>query len=127
TLNYDTNFRKAIVFNLLGPICLGVSALYCYQKEVTFNQIKNILIALGLPIICTIVYLFLYTPSNLEKVITGTSSNFATSGGFGPNQVATILGLGMFVFFTQILLNSHSKFLLVVNTVLFSICAYRGV
>jgi hypothetical protein len=31
-------------------------------------------------------------------VITGTQSNFET-GGFGPNQVATFLGLEMFVFF----------------------------
>jgi hypothetical protein len=35
-------------------------------------------------------------------VITGTESNFQTSGGFGPNQVATFLGLGMF-FFSRIL------------------------
>jgi hypothetical protein len=127
TLNYTTDFRKAIVFNLMGPICLGISALYCYQKEVTYTQLKNILISTGLPIICTLVYLFLYTPSNLEKVITGTSSNFQTSGGFGPNQVATLLGIGMFIFFVQILLNSRTKFLLIINTVLFALCAYRGV
>ena len=37
-------------------------------------------------------YLFLYTPS-IKSVLSGTGSNFATSGGFGPNQVSTILGL----------------------------------
>jgi hypothetical protein len=36
------------------------------------------------------IYLILYTPS-VRDVITGTSSNYETSGGFGPNQVATIL------------------------------------
>src|SRR5690554_4682764 len=104
TLSYDTNFRKAVVFNLLGPICLGISALYCYQRKVTYQQLLNVLTSFGLPIICIVVYLFLYTP-NLQGVITSTGSNFATSGGFGPNQVATILGLGMFVFFVQALLN----------------------
>src|SRR5690606_9914833 len=89
TLSYDTNFRKAVVFNLLGPICLGISALYCYQREVTYQQLLNVLTSFGLPIICLIIYLFLYTP-DLQEVVTSTGSNFATSGGFGPNQVATI-------------------------------------
>jgi len=126
TLSYDTNFRKAVVFNLLGPICLGISALYCYQKEVTYQQLLNLLTSFGLPIICLIIYLSLYTP-NLQEVITSTGSNFATSGGFGPNQVATILGLGMFVFFVQILLNSPSKLVLYTNIFLLLACSYRGI
>lgn len=126
TLSYDTNFRKAIVFNLLGPVCLGISALYCYQREVTYQQILNVLTSFGLPIICLVIYLFLYTP-DLQEVITSTGSNFATSGGFGPNQVATILGLGMFVFFVQILLNSPSKLILYTNIILLFVCSYRGI
>src|SRR5690606_412614 len=43
------------------------------------------------------------------------------------NQVATVLGLGMFAFFVQILLNSPSKILLIINTLLFAVCSYRGV
>jgi hypothetical protein len=42
--------------------------------------------------------LFDFIYPNVRDVI-GTQSNFETSGGFGPNQVATFLGLGMFVFF----------------------------
>lgn len=126
TLSYDTNFRKAVVFNLLGPISLGISALYCYQREVTYQQLLNVLTSFGLPIIGMIVYLFLYTP-DLQEVITSTGSNFATSGGFGPNQVATILGLGMFVFFAQILLNSPSKIILYTNVIILFICSYRGI
>lgn len=126
TLSYDTNFRKAVVFNLLGPICLGISALYCYQREVTYQQLLNVLTSFGLPIVGMIVYLFLYTP-DLQEVITSTGSNFATSGGFGPNQVATILGLGMFVFFAQILLNSPSKIILYTNVIILFVCSYRGI
>ncbi len=127
TLSYDTNFRKAVIFNLLGPICLGISALYCYQREVTYQQLLNVLTSFGLPIICMMVYLFLYTTPNLQEVVTSTGSNFATSGGFGPNQVATILGLGMFVFFVQILLNSPSKIILYTNILLLFVCSYRGI
>src|SRR5690554_1291576 len=126
TLSYDTNFRKAVVFNLLGPISLGISALYCYQREVTYQQLLNVFTSFGLPIVGMIFYLFLYTP-NIEDVIRNTGSNFATSGGFGPNQVATILGLGMFIFFAQILLNSPSKIILYTNVIILFICSYRGI
>src|SRR5690606_31137429 len=125
-LSYDTDFRKAVIFNLLGPVCLGVSALYCYQRNVTYHQLLNIITSFGFPIICMVVYLFLYTP-DLQETITGTGSNAETSGGFGPNQVATILGLGMFVFFVQTLLNSPSKIVFYTNVALLFVCSYRGI
>jgi len=99
-MGFDTNIRRAIAFNLSGPICLGVSAIFCYRRTVTFNQIKIIVIALLMPLVSTTVYLFLFTP-DLQEVVTGTESNFMTSGGFGPNQVATVLGLGIFVIATR--------------------------
>jgi O-antigen ligase len=95
-MGFETDIRKAIAFNLSGPVCLGVSAIFCYGRTVSFNQLKTILMAFLLPLVSITVYLFLYTP-DLQSVITGTESNFATSGGFGPNQVATVLGLGMFI------------------------------
>lgn len=121
---HDVNIRKSIAFNLSGPICLGISAIYCAQREVSIQRLINILLVIGMPIIATAVYLFLYTP-DLREVITGTGSNYDTSGGFGPNQVATILGLGMFVFFVQILFNSKNKLILLVNTLLFLFITYR--
>jgi hypothetical protein len=72
------------------------------------------------------VYLTLYTP-NIRDVITGTQSNFETSGGFGPNQVATFLGLGMFIFFSRIILESRSKFLLILNLIIALNISYRGI
>lgn len=95
-MGFETDIRKAIAFNLSGPICLGISAIFCYERTISFNQLKTILMAFLLPLISITIYLFFYTP-DLQSVITGTESNFATSGGFGPNQVATVLGLGMFI------------------------------
>ncbi len=126
--NQDINLeiRKAITFNISGPICLGLCALYCYQRQVTFPQLQNILVFFGLPIIATLVYLILYNPS-VKDVITGTQSNFATSGGFGPNQVSTILGLGMFVFFCQFVFMSKSKMMTALNGFLFVVTSYRAI
>ncbi|EAZ96228.1 hypothetical protein FBBAL38_02375 [Flavobacteria bacterium BAL38] len=125
-LSFDTNVRKAIAFNISGPVCLAFSAIYCYQRLVTSEDIKKILIFLGLPIVSMTIYLFLFNPS-VKDVVTGTQSNFETSGGFGPNQVSTILGLGMFVFFALFLMYSSTKRLMIINLVLAVLIAYRGI
>jgi hypothetical protein len=124
-LDFDTNIRTTIAFNISGPVCLAVASLYTYRRKITLEQVNNILLCMGLPIITCTVYLIFYTP-NLQDVITGTQSNFQTSGGFGPNQVATFLGLGMFVFFSRIILESRSKFLVVLNLIIVFNISYRG-
>ncbi|WP_445710025.1 O-antigen ligase family protein [Flavobacterium sp.] len=126
TLNFDANIRKAIAFNISGPVCLGFSALYCYRRAVSFNQMKAIFIAFGLPIISIVVYLFCYSP-NIKSVITSTESNHDTSGGFGPNQMSTILGFGIFVFFSLFYLFLKLKREKIIIIILMVIVAYRGV
>lgn len=124
-LNYAISLRKEISFNITGPVCLGVCALYSYDRKVTIEQINNILLCIGLPIISCITYLILFTP-DLKDILTGTESNGLTSGGFGPNQVSTILGLGMFIFVSRLMLLSETKFLFIANLFLTIIITYRG-
>lgn len=126
SISFETNIRKAIAFNISGPVCLGISSIYCYQRKITFDRLKGVITAFSLPLISLLVYLYLYTPS-VKDVVTGTQSNFETSGGFGPNQVSTILGLGIFVFFVQLLLNSKSKLLQLINTGFVLVLAFRGI
>ena len=126
TMDYNTDIRKAIAFNLSGPVCLGVASVYCFQRKITLQKLIDLIRFFSLPLISIAVYLFLYTPS-VREVVTGTQSNFETSGGFGPNQVSTILGFGIFVFFTQFLLNSKSSLIKVLNLVLTLIFAFRGI
>lgn len=125
TLNFDTEMRKTISFNISGPVCLGIASLYTYNRKITQKQMDDILLYAGMPIITSTVYLILYTPS-IRDVITGTGSNFETSGGFGPNQVATILGLGMFIFFARMMFNSRSKLLFLINLIIALNISYRG-
>lgn len=79
---------------------------------------------LMLPLVAMLVNLILFTPS-IRDVVTNTQSNFATSGGFGPNQVSTVLGLAMFVAFAQLVLASPTKKLQLVNGVLVALFAFR--
>ena len=125
-LNFDTNIKNAIAFNISGPVCLGVASLYTYRRKIPLNQMNSILLSMGLPIVTCMVYLTFYTP-NIRDVITSTQSNAETSGGFGPNQVATILGLGMFIFFSRMILESRTKFTLALNILIAVNMSYRGI
>jgi hypothetical protein len=125
TLNFGTEIRKTIIFNILGPVSLGIASLYTYNRKISISELNNILLMIGLPAISCAVYITLYIPE-LKSVITGNASNLATSGGFGPNQVATILGLGMFVFFSRLLFASSTRLLFVINLVLGLLMTYRG-
>lgn len=124
--NADVDIKKSLVFNLSGPVCLAISSIYMFKRRILFSDLQNILVAMGLPIISTTVYLFLFNPS-VRDVVTGTQSNFETSGGFGPNQVATALGLGMFIFFTQLVLFSKSRKGIILNGILLIFITYRGI
>ncbi|ELY2018679.1 O-antigen ligase family protein, partial [Flavobacterium psychrophilum] len=126
TLKLDTDIQKSIAFNISGPVCLGISALYCYQRKITLKELDNILFCMLCPIITTVTYMFLYTPS-VKKIITSTQSNFETSGGFGPNQVSTIVGLGVFIMFSRLVFHSKKKQIIVLNTTLLLIMAFRGI
>ncbi len=124
-LDYDSNVANAIGFNLSGPICLAISALYCYGRKMTFDRLQVILICIILPLVTMVSYLFLYTP-DLRESLTGTGSNYAASGGFGPNQVATILGMGMFILFSR-LLTVKNKFINAIDLVLLGMMSYRAI
>jgi hypothetical protein len=85
----------------------------------------NILLMLGLPIVSTATFVNLYAPS-IKEGLNGTGSNEMLSGGFGPNQVATIFGLGMFIFFIRLILFSKSKFIFAINLIIAFYISYRG-
>ncbi|MHA7943502.1 O-antigen ligase family protein [Formosa sp. 3Alg 14/1] len=125
TLGYDLNFRKSIAFVLSGPVCLGASALFCYDKRLNQEQLLQILACMSFPIVAMMVYLFLYNPS-IKEVLQGTGSNFTASGGYGPNQVATLLGLGMVALTVRFFLKSPSFFLKIFNLVLLALVSFRA-
>ena len=124
-LNHDTDMRKTIAFNISGPVCLAVASIYNFRRKISLESVNAVLLSMGLPIITTMVYLIFYAP-NIRDIVTGTSSNVETSGGFGPNQVSTILGLGVFIFFSRIILESRTKNMALINLIIAFVMAYRG-
>ena len=124
--DYGLNIRKAIAFNLSGPFCLGISAIFVYGLKVNKNQILQLLNYSLYPLISILTYLFFYNP-NVSTVITGTGSNFAASGGFGPNQVATVLGIGMFISSVKYFYFSKTQIAKLIDLGLLSLFAFRAV
>ncbi|KJD33417.1 membrane protein [Tamlana nanhaiensis] len=121
-----SNLRTDIAFNLSGPVCLGVVALFCYKRKISFQNLNKVLLYMALPLISMTIYLFFYTP-DIKETVTGTGSNFAASGGFGPNQVSTVLGLGMFVLTARFFMLSPNIFLKIISGTLLAAMSFRGV
>ena len=126
TATAETTLRTAIAFNLSGPVCLGIVSILCYKRKISYENIHKVLLYVSLPLISIAAYLFLYTP-DIRETISGTGSNFATSGGFGPNQVSTVLGLGMFVLSLRFFMCSPTLFLKLINGFLLAVMSFRGI
>ena len=126
TLSFDAKFRTNVTFVLSGPVCLGIGTLFCYDRKMSHQELLQILLYLLLPIISMTVYLYFFNPS-IKDTISSTASNPATSGGFGPNQVSTALGMGMFVMVVRIYLQSPNIRLKILNILIFAAISFRAI
>ena len=123
---FEIDVRKKIMFNLLGPFSLVFASLYTFNKNITLQRLNEVLSVMTGPLVSILVVVIAFTPSNTVNIYENNSSNFANSGGFGPNQISVILGLGAFVFFIQFFFNRKQKLYSYFSLFLFFLFAYRG-
>lgn len=85
--------RRQVSFNLSGPFCLAVAAYVFTGCRSAYLDLRGMLVSLMAPMlgISAVVARSVLTADTIRF---GTESNFVTSGGFGPNQVSAVLGLG---------------------------------
>ena len=126
TFFFEIDVRKKIMFNLLGPFSMIFASLYAYNKPISLNRLNECLFAAAGPLVSILTLIIIYTPSNKDEVFSSTTSNFATSGGFGPNQMSVILGFGIFIFFIQFFFNTKDKLFSYLSLFLVFVFAYRG-
>lgn len=86
--------RQMVSFNISGPITLGIAGIYFYRRKVPIPQLRKTFLAMLYPIIAMSIFVY-FRSGSLEDMEFTTESNFQASGGFGPNQVSTIFGLGI--------------------------------
>ncbi|CAM4098199.1 O-antigen ligase family protein [Gillisia limnaea] len=125
SMSYDAPVRNQIAFNLSGPVALGVSALYCYYKKIKKEDFQKVILMLLLPLISQMFYLYLYTPT-LQEGLISMSGNYAATGGYGPNQISTVFGLGAFLLVTR-LFTVKNKFINIIDLLLLGMMGYRAV
>lgn len=98
--------REGISFNLSGPLAVFVCAWYFDGKEIDLLRFKKIVWVVVAPLvgIVTIAWISIVTTGD---IVFSTESNFQTSGGYGPNQVSGILGMGIFLIFMTLLMGQE--------------------
>lgn len=124
-ISYGAEFRKLVAFNLSGPVCLGIVAVYCYYKKIKKSDFEKVILMLLLPLISNMFYLYLYTPSLKESLI-NVSANYSATGGYGPNQISTIFGMGFFLICTRLFL-VKDKLVNLIDFILLGLMGYRAV
>jgi len=102
--------RKDISFNLSGPVTLTACALFFSKASLTPAQFKKLLwIYLGPALgVALLTYFVMFTA---EEIRFSANSNFTTSGGFGPNQISAVLGLGAFLCLVSLTQPRGNRFL----------------
>lgn len=90
--------RNDLSFYLSGPLALTICTWFFASLRLRAEQVQQIYYALLAPVI-TLGAVTLFGTLSLEKLRFSNNSNFATSGGFGPNQVSAALGLGIVIAF----------------------------
>ncbi len=81
-------------FYLSGPLALCMSVWLLSQIRLKERRMREVLLAIALP--CAAMAAATgYATATATDLVFSTESNFITSGGFGPNQVSTSLGLGV--------------------------------
>lgn len=88
-----TSARQQLSFNLSGPLTLAMAVVYFSNVRLEMNSLRAAVVAVMAPVSAIVTVIYLRMPAAGEMEFT-SDSNFAASGGFGPNQVSAILALG---------------------------------
>jgi O-antigen ligase len=102
-----TSFRGDLSFNLSGPLALALCVWFLSQVRLTRTQIHRLFLMIIAPTI-GIAAIALYRTLTAVQIQWTDESNWITSGGFGPNQVSSVMGLGALCCFI-FLLDSRSS------------------
>jgi len=91
-----------IIYNFFGPLATALGITLLYRAPVTQFQINRVLHMIWYTSLTALIFTFLKTP-DLDTIEFNLKAEFATTANTSSNQVATILGLGMFLSFYSII------------------------
>lgn len=121
--SHDFSFgRQLVSFNLSGPLCLCLSVCFFSNLRLTTGQVGRVFAALTGPAV-GIAVVAIFNTMQFEE-IHFSESNMITSGGFGPNQVSSVLGLAAYANLLYIFIKETS---LQHKAILFTVAVFLGV
>ena len=123
---FGVSLRRVIAFNLSGPFLLGIAALYFYKRVVTKEQLFRMFYYLLLPVFSMIAFMYFKTP-DFKDINFGGVAIAETSGGFGPNQVATIIGFAVFAVAAFLFLKERLTGFRILDIFILIYFSYRGI
>ena len=88
--------REVLSSIMSGPLLLLFACWFFSNMYISPAELRRLLTAIIVPLISVGAVTLFYTVT-LSDIRFSVESNFLTSGGFGPNQVSAMLGLGVFV------------------------------
>jgi O-antigen ligase len=86
--------RSMVSFNLSGPLALAVCATFFSALRFSKREMQWLYVSLLAPVYAIAIKAAEALSLNMPETF-GNDSNRAASGGFGPNQVSAVLGLGI--------------------------------
>ncbi len=86
--------RQLIASSEMGLISLGLCALAFRQLIINETDLWNVMWTMIGPLVCAL-SITLYSTLSAGSITFTDESNFAVTGGYGPNQVSSALGLGI--------------------------------
>ena len=94
--------QEDISSNLSGPFALWICGWFFSHLRLSRQQLQRLLLALIGPV-ASVAVVTIYALRSSSDLTFSNNSNFVTSGGFGPNQVSNILGLGALMSFLLVM------------------------
>jgi hypothetical protein len=82
------------IFNVLGPLEMAALLFLAARERWPIEQFCRVLQMALLPIVAMVIFITIKAPG-IDDLQFSLSSNRAASGGFGSNQISTILGVGV--------------------------------
>ena len=101
--DFTRDVRNTLVFNWAGALTLGLSVMYFNRRVLMENDVLWILRALAGPVVALAVASVVRAPDLAEVSFSLKSSHAAV--GFGPNQMATVFGMGVVALSLGFLMN----------------------
>lgn len=114
-----------IKFNLLGLLNIGLAIWFFSSININLKTLISWSKLMLYPVISVLVFTIIKTP-DLDSVEFSLGANFATAGGFGSNQVSTILGLGVFLLASCILLSYRISGYKVLDLITLALLTVQG-